>query len=66
MSTYGLEFEMEHRLVRKFEKAGANSMETAVSDEDAHLDLHEQFWLEYFAGIFLGKIKKTKNHCYYV
>jgi hypothetical protein len=57
---------MEHKIVRKFEKAGATSFETAVSEEDAHLNTHEQFWLGYFAGIFLGKIKKTQNHRYYV
>ncbi|MFZ7136825.1 MAG: hypothetical protein ACOWW1_00175 [archaeon] len=66
MSAYGLQFEMEHKIVRKFEKAGATSFETAVSEEDAHLNTHEQFWLGYFAGIFLGKIKKTQNHRYYV
>jgi len=66
LSKYGLEFEMEHRIVRKFKKAGATSFESAISEEGANLDSHEQFWLEYFAGIFLGKIKKTKNHLYYI
>lgn len=66
MSTYGLEFEMEHRIFQKFKEAGAVSMETAVSEEDAKLDVHEQFWLEYFNGIFFEKIKKTKNYRYYV
>ena len=41
-------------------------METAVSEEDAKLDVHEQFWLEYFNGIFFEKIKKKQNHMYYV
>ena len=66
MSAYGLQFEMEHKLVRKFKKAGATSFETALSEEDANLNVHEQFWLDYFAGIFLGKIKKTQNHRSYV
>ena len=66
LSTYGLEFEMEHRIVQKFKEAGAISMEAAVSEEDAKLDVHEQFWLEYFAGIFFEKIKKTQKHMYYV
>ena len=66
MSAYGLQFEMEHKIVRKFKKAGATSFETAVSEEQANLNTHEQFWLDYFAGIFLGKIKKTQNHRYYV
>lgn len=66
MSTYGLKVEMEHVIVQKFKDAGATSMETAVSDEDANLDTNEQFWLEYFSGIFLEKINKTKNHRYYI
>ena len=63
---YGTEVVMEHRLVRKFEKAGATSKERAVSFEEARLDIKEQYWLEYFAGVFLGKIKKTENHLYYI
>jgi len=66
MSTYGLKYEMEHKLIRKLEKAGAISFETALSEEDAKLDEHEKFWLGYFAGIFLGKIKKTEDHLYYI
>ncbi|MCW4023085.1 MAG: hypothetical protein ACOWW1_06405 [archaeon] len=57
---------MEQRLVRKFEKAGATSMEKAVTFLEAKLNLQEQYWLEYFAGSFLGKIKKTRDHTYYV
>ena len=63
---YGTEFVMENRLIRKFEKAGATSKERAVSFEEAKLDIKEQYWLEYFAGVFLGKIKKTENHLYYI
>ena len=66
MKGFGLEFEMQHRLVRKLEKAVAISVETAVSFEEADLDDQEEYWLDYFAGVFLGKIKKTKNHLYYV
>ena len=57
---------MQHRLVRKLEKAGATSKENAVSFEEADLDLSEQYWLNYFAGVFLGKIKKTKKQRYYL
>ncbi len=57
---------MQHRLVRKLEKAGATSNEKAVTFEEAKLDEQEQYWLEYFAGVFLGKIKKAENHRYYV
>jgi hypothetical protein len=62
----GIQFKMKQRLIRKFEKAGATSIEKAVTFEDAKLDMQEQYWLAYFAGSFLGSIKKTKNHLYYV
>ena len=62
----GIQFKMQHRLVRKFEKAGATSEEKAVTFEEAKLDMSEEYWLTYFAGAFLGKIKKTKNHRYYL
>jgi hypothetical protein len=66
MSMRGMQFIMEQRLVRKFEKAGATSMEKAVTFLEAKLNLQEQYWLEYFAGSFLGKIKKTRDHTYYL
>lgn len=63
---FGTEFLMEHRIVRKFEKAGATSKEKAVTISKAKLDFEEQCWLDYFAGAFLGKVKKTENHLYYI
>ena len=66
MSTYGIEFEMQHKIVRKFEKAGATSIEKAVTFEEAKLNEQEEYWLDYFAGVFLGKIKKTTNNRYYL
>lgn len=63
---YGTQFKMEQRIVRRLVKAGATSIEKAVTLEDAKLDIPEQYWLNYFAGVFLGKIKKTDNHLYYV
>ena len=66
MSMYGTQFKMEQRLVRKFEIAGATSKEKAVTFKEANLTIEELNWLNYFAGVFLGKIKKTKNHRYYV
>ena len=62
----GIQFKMQNRIVRKFEKAGATSFEKAVTFEEANLDMSEQYWLGYFAGTFLGKIKKTENHLYYL
>ena len=66
MSMSGIQFKMQNRLVRKFEKAGATSEEKAVTFEEAKLDDQEQYWLGYFAGVFLGEIKKTENHRYYL
>ena len=66
MSMRGMQFVMEQRLVRKFEKAGATSIEKAVTFLEAKLNLQEQYWLEYFAGSFLGKIKKTRDQTYYL
>jgi len=57
---------MRYRIVSKIEKAGATSKEEAVTSEEAELDLEEQAWLNYFAGAFLGEIKKTKDKRYYV
>jgi hypothetical protein len=34
--------------------------------EEAELDLQEQQWLNYFAGAFLDKIKKTKDQRYHI
>ena len=62
----GIQFKMQNRLVRKLEKAGATSFEKAVTFEEANLNMSEQYWLGYFAGIFLGKIKKTENNLYYL
>ncbi len=66
MSLSGIQFKIQQRLIRKLEKAGATSLEKAVTFEDANLDEQEQYWLDYFAGSFLGKIKKTKDHRYYL
>ena len=66
MSMSGIQFKIQSRLIRKFEKAGATSEEKAVTYQEAKLDVQEQYWLDYFAGSFLGSIKKTKNHRYYI
>ena len=66
LSVYGIQFVMQDRLVRKLEKAGAVSEDKAVTFEEANLDVQEQYWLAYFAGVFLGKIKKTEDQRYYI
>ena len=48
------------------EAADTGSEKKAVTIEEAKLDEQEQYWLDYFAGVFLGKIKKTENHRYYI
>ncbi len=57
---------MRYRIVSKIMKAGATSKEKAVTIEGADLDLVEQQWLDYFAGTFLGEIKKTEDKRYYI
>jgi len=66
LSMSGIQFKMHQRIIHKFRKAGATSWEKAVTFEDANLDLSEQCWLDYFAGTFLGRIKKTEDHRYYI
>ena len=63
---YDVQFGIHQRLIRKFEKAGAVSEKKAVTLEEAKLNLQELYWIDYFAGTFLGRIKKTRDHRYYV
>jgi hypothetical protein len=62
----GIQFKMRQRIVNKLEKAGATSIQTAVTTEEAKFDLLEQQWLGYFAGGFLSEVKKTQDRRYYV
>jgi hypothetical protein len=62
----GIQFKMEQRLIRKFKQAGAISEDKAVTFKEAKLDMQEYCWLEYFAGTFLGRIKKTRDQRYYL
>jgi hypothetical protein len=66
LSLSGIHFKIKQRLIYKFKKAGATSREKAVTMENANLDMEERYWLNYFAGEFLGKIKKTEDHRYYI
>jgi len=66
LSLSGIQFKMHHRITSKIENAGATSIEKAVTIEEAGLDVQEQQWLNYFAGAFLDKIKKTEDKRYYV
>ncbi len=66
MTLSGLQFKMRLRIVNKLEKAGATSIQRAVTTGEAKLDLQEQQWLRYVAGGFMSKVKKTKDHRYYI
>ena len=54
------------RKIFTYTEPRATSIEKAVTFEEAKLTVSEQYWLNYFAGVFLGKIKKTNNHLYYI
>ena len=66
MSLSGFQFKMRYKILNKLRKAGAVSKDYAVTIGEADLDYQEQMWLDYFAGVFLGKIKKTDDRRYYV
>ena len=57
---------MQHSITSKLKKAGATSKAKAVTIEEAELNSQEQYWLPYFAGVFLGEIKKTDDKRYYI
>ena len=66
MSLSGFQFKMQYKILNKLRKAGALSKDSAVTIGEAELDMQEQMWLDYFAGAFLGKIKKTEDQRYYI
>ena len=66
MSLSGVQFKMRYKILNKLRKAGAVSQDNAVTIGDAELDYREQMWLDYFAGVFLGRIKKTEDQRYYI
>jgi hypothetical protein len=66
LSLSGFQFKMRFKILSKLRKAGAVSEANAVTIREAALDYQEQMWLDYFAGVFLGKIKKTDDRRYYV
>ncbi len=66
MAFSGIQFKMRQKIMNKLAKAGAIGEEQAVTIEEAELDSKELRWLNYFAGGFLCKIKKTKDQRYYI
>jgi hypothetical protein len=65
LSMSRIEFKIRQRIIRKFEKVGANSKKTAVTFVEANLDLQEQYWLPYLVGSVLGSIRMTRDDRYY-
>jgi hypothetical protein len=66
LSLSGVQFKMRYKILNKLRKAGAVSKDNAVTIGVADLDYQEQMWLDYFAGAFMGKIKKTGDRRYYI
>jgi hypothetical protein len=66
LSLSGTQFKMRYKIFNKLKKAGAISKKKAVTFREANFDYPEQMWLDYFAGSFLGRIKKTEDNRYYV
>jgi len=66
LSLSGAQFKMRETIINRLKKAGATTKRKAVTIEEADLTLKEQNWLSYFAGAFLGKIKKTEDRRYYI
>jgi len=62
----GIQFKIHNKIIYKLERVGATSRGKAVTIEEARLDLQERNWLNYFAGAFMGKVKKTKDQRYYL
>lgn len=60
-----IEVEMHQRINKKLKKVGATSKKTAVTPNEANVDLHEKFWLPYLVGNIPGSILKTRNNRYY-
>jgi cytidylate kinase len=57
---------IQQRITAKLLETGATSRETAVTAQEAHLDVQEQNWLHYVAGGLFARVKKTEDKRYYV
>jgi len=66
LSLLGFQFKIHYKILYKLRKAGATSKDSTVTIREADLDSKEQMWLDYFAGAFIGKIKKTEDRRYYI
>ena len=62
----GTVFAMQQRIIAKLRERNAISIVKAVTAQEAHFDMQEQNWLNYVAGGFASKVKKTKDKRYYL
>ncbi|TRO54018.1 hypothetical protein E2P63_01765 [Candidatus Bathyarchaeota archaeon] len=61
----GFQYKMQQRIVTKLRRAGAISIEKAVTIEEASLDISEESWVHYFIGEYLGRIRRLGKDRYY-
>jgi predicted transcriptional regulator YheO len=61
----GIQYKMQQRIVSKLRRAGAISIEKAVTIQEASLDISEESWVHYFIGDYLGRIRRNGNDRYY-
>jgi hypothetical protein len=65
-ATSGTVYAMQQRIIAKLLATDATSTIKAVTAQEAHLDMQEQNWLNYIAGGFASRVKKTRDKRYYV
>ena len=57
---------MEYSIRDKLRSVGATSKDTAVTIEEANLNMKELNWLSCIAGGMFASVKKTRNKRYYI
>ena len=62
----GTLYAIQERIITKLLTIDATSREKAVTAQEANLNVQEKNWLNYIAGGFLAKVKKTKDKKYYL
>ncbi len=62
----GTLFAIQECIIAKLLAMDATSREKAVTAQEANLSTKEKNWLCYIAGGLFAKVKKTKDHKYYL
>ena len=65
-SDAGAVYRNRYYITHKLEKAGASSIKTAVTPDEAKLTFPERGWLMYLTGGMTSIIRKTEDHRYYL